>query len=458
MRKLVTLIGAIGILAILNFMFIAAGNPEVNSPTKAEQISEKMNAAPQTESFSDAMIDGVGTFFGYSGFANVQLGHIIMIIVGLFFIYLAIKYDYEPLLLIPIGTGILIGNIPFVSQEIGVQLGFWGEADNGLMIGIYEDGSVLNYLYQGVVKGIYPPLIFLGIGAMTDFSSLISNPKLMLLGAAAQIGIFATFIGALYLGFAPQEAGAIGIIGGADGPTAIFLSSKLANGINLLPDGTTVKNLIGPIAIAAYSYMALVPVIQPPIIRLLISKKERVIKMKPPRSVSKLEKILFPIIGLLLTCFISPSALPLLGMLFFGNLLKESTVTKRLANTASNPMIDIVTILLGVTVGASTQADVFLTPDSMLIFGLGAISFIIATACGLLAAKTMNLFLSGENKINPMIGASGVSAVPDSARVVQHEGLKSDPSNHLLMHAMAPNVSGVIGSAVAAGILLSFLG
>ncbi|MCT4636457.1 MAG: sodium ion-translocating decarboxylase subunit beta [Bacteroidales bacterium] len=385
-------------------------------------------------------------FFEFSGFANVHGGNLVMILVGLFFIFLAIKYDYEPLLLIPIGTGILLGNIPFFQAE-----GF------NLQLGIYEEGSVLNYLYFGVTAGVYPPLIFLGIGAMTDFSSLISNPKLMLLGAAAQVGIFLTFIGALWLGFAAPEAGAIGIIGGADGPTAIFLSSKLANGMNILADGSTVKNLIGPIAIAAYSYMALVPVIQPPIMRLLITKKERLIKMKPPRAVSKLEKILFPIIGLLMTAFLSPSSLPLLGMLFFGNILKESGVTKRLADTARNSLIDIVTILLGITVGASTQADVFLTPDSLKIFGLGAASFVIATAGGLLFAKFMNLFLRGDNKLNPLIGAAGVSAVPDSARVVQAEGLKSDPSNHLLMHAMAPNVSGVIGSAVAAGILLSFL-
>jgi oxaloacetate decarboxylase beta subunit len=279
----------------------------------------------------------------------------------------------------------------------------------------------------------------------------------MLLGAAAQIGIFATFLGALALGFYPQEAAAIGIIGGADGPTAIFLSSKLANGINILPDGTTVKNLIGPIAIAAYSYMALVPVIQPPVMRLLTTKKERLIRMKPPRSVSKTEKIFFPIIGLLLTGFISPSALPLLGMLFFGNLLKESGVTKRLADTARTSMIDIVTMILGITVGASTQASVFLTPESVLIFVLGALSFVVATAGGVLFAKVMNLFLKDEDKINPLIGSAGVSAVPDSARVSQMEGLKADPNNHLLMHAMAPNVAGVIGSAVAAGILLSFL-
>jgi carboxybiotin decarboxylase len=290
----------------------------------------------------------------------------------------------------------------------------------------------------------------------------MSNPKLMLLGAAAQIGIFATFLGALYLGFAAPEAAAIGIIGGADGPTAIFISSKLANGINIL-DYTAagapifVKNLIGPIAIAAYSYMALVPVIQPPIMKLLTTKRERLIRMKPPRSVSRLEKILFPIVGLLLTTFIAPSALPLLGMLFFGNILKESGVTKRLADTARNSMIDIVTILLGVTVGASTQADIFLTKQSILIFILGAVSFMVATAGGLVFAKIMNLFLSKENKINPLVGAAGVSAVPDSARVVQMEGLKADPNNHLLMHAMAPNVAGVIGSAVAAGIMLSFL-
>jgi len=379
-------------------------------------------------------VAGLISFYEYSGFGNVTPAHLIMVLVGLFFIFLAIRFNYEPLLLIPIGVGIIIGNIPF----------FQAESFN-LKLGIYQEGSVMNYLYFGVRQGIYPPLIFLGIGAMTDFSSLISNPRLMLLGAAAQIGIFLTFLGALVLGYTPAEAGAIGIIGGADGPTAIFLSSKLA------------PHLIGPIAIAAYSYMALVPVIQPPFMKLLTSKRERRMVMKSPRSVSKLEKILFPIIGLLLTAYISPSSLPLLGMLFFGNILKESGVTRRLADTASNALIDIVTILLGLTVGASTQADVFLTPKSLIIFALGALSFMIATVGGLSFAKLMNVFLKKENKINPLIGASGVSAVPDSARVVQHEGLKANPNNHLLMHAMAPNVSGVIGSAVAAGILISFL-
>lgn len=401
---------------------------------------------PQDTHEEGQLTGGLRQFWAYTGFRNATSGHLIMMLVGLFFIFLAIRYEYEPLLLVPIGTGILIGNIPFFT-----------DGGMNLQVGIYQQGSVLNYLYFGVMKGVYPPLIFLGIGAMTDFSSLISNPRLLLLGAAAQIGIFTTFVGALLLGFNKPEAAAIGIIGGADGPTAIFLSSRLASG-TILGDGTAVKNLIGPIAIAAYSYMALVPVIQPPIMRLFTSKKERLIRMKPPRAVTKTEKILFPIFGLLLTCFISPSALPLLGMLFFGNILKESGVTKRLAETARTSLIDIVTIMIGLTVGASTQADVFLTKESVLIFGLGAAAFAVATTSGVLFAKLMNLFLPEDNKINPLIGNSGVSAVPDSARVSEMEGLKADKTNHLLMHAMGPNVAGVIGSAIAAGILLSYLG
>ncbi len=436
-KKLLTIIAAIAVIALADAVCNHSGlYSKAFAQTTQVQQTDAGTQSPVTK--------GLATFYKFTGFRNVTPGNAIMIMVGLFFIFLAIKFGYEPLLLIPIGTGIIIGNIPFLQGA-------------GLQVGIYEKGSVLSYLYLGVIKGVYPPLIFLGIGAMTDFSSLMSNPRLMLLGAAAQLGIFLTFIGALLLGFHAPEAGAIGIIGGADGPTAIFLSSRLANGINILSDGTTVKNLIGPIAIAAYSYMALVPVIQPPIMKLLTSKKERLIRMKPPRAVSKTEKIMFPIVGLLLTTFISPSALPLLSMLFFGNLLKESGVTKRLADTAKNSLIDIVTMLLGLTVGASTQADVFLRPESVLIFVLGAVSFMIATAGGVLFAKFMNLFLKDGDKINPLVGAAGVSAVPDSARVVQTMGLKEDPTNHLLMHAMAPNVAGVIGSAVAAGILLGFL-
>lgn len=376
------------------------------------------------------VFERLSQFMEYTAFSGASVGNIVMILVGLFFIYLAIAKDYEPLLLVPIGFGIILGNIAFFP---------------GMKIGIYEEGSVLNYLYFGVTAGIYPPLIFLGIGAMTDFSSLISNPKLMLIGAAAQFGIFGAYTGALLWGFEPSAAGAIGIIGGADGPTAIFISSKLA------------PQLMGAIAISAYSYMALVPVIQPPIMKLLTSNKERLIRMKPPRAVSKIEKIIFPLVGLLLTTFIVPSGLPLLGMLFFGNLLKESGVTRRLADTAKGPLIDIVTILLGVTVGASTQANTFLTPDSLKIFVLGLVSFVVATAAGVLFVKLFNVFLSNENKINPLIGNSGVSAVPDSARISHSIGLEYDKTNYLLMHAMGPNVSGVIGSAVAAGILLSFL-
>ncbi len=468
---------------------------------------------------NERLKEGLSNFWLLTGFRNCKIGNLIMILVGILFIFLAVRFEFEPMLLIPIGTGIICGNIPFfqgngvtlqeaidfaqnaiasgaysfdletakamlltifdgdgnkhmvlseaikevdhlklteyglAATEIENVKAFMNEVfqsgELNLQTGLYQKGSVLNYLYFGVTSGVYPPLIFLGIGAMTDFSSLIANPKLMILGAAAQLGVFLTFIGALYLGFNLREAGAIGIIGGADGPTAIFLSSRLANGTN----GT--RNLIGPIAIAAYSYMALVPVIQPPIIRLLTTKEERLIKMRAPRMVNKTEKIMFPVVGLILTTFISPTALPLLGMLFFGNIIKESGVVKRLQNTASNPLIDIVTMILGLTVGASTQASVFLTMSSIEIFALGAASFCVATAGGLLGAKFMNLFL--KEKINPMIGAAGVSAVPDSARVVEVEGQKYDPSNHLLMHAMAPNVSGVIGSAVAAGVMMSFL-
>lgn len=378
----------------------------------------------------DLIIENISQFFQYTGFANGDWKYLIMILIGILLIYLAIKKDWEPMLLIPIGFGIIMGNIPLFP---------------GLSVGVYEEGSVLNILYYGVQKGFYPPLIFLGIGAMTDFSSLISNPKLLLIGAAAQFGIFGAYMISLALGFSPAEAGAIGIIGGADGPTAIFLSSRLA------PD------LMGAIAVSAYSYMALVPVIQPPIMKLLTTKKERLIRMKPPRPVSPTEKKIFPIIGFLLTAFIVPSGIPLLGMLFFGNLLKESGVTRRLAETARGPLVDIVTILIGLTVGCSTQADKFLQPKSVYIFLIGALSFVIATTMGVLFVKFFNLFLKPGNKINPLIGNAGVSAVPDSARVSNNVGLTYDKSNYLLMHAMGPNVAGVIGSAVAAGLLLGFL-
>ena len=367
-------------------------------------------------------------FLTTTAVANMSGGNLLMIIIGAIFISLAIRKDYEPLLLLPIGFGCIVGNLPSISS---------------MAIGVYDQGSVLYYIYFGVSQGIFPPLIFLGIGAMTDFSTMLSSPRLVLLGAAAQTGIFLTLIGALYLGFTPAESGAIGIIGGADGPTAIFLAAKLA------------PHLLGAIAIAAYSYMALVPVIQPPVMKLLTTRRERLIRMEPPREVSQREKIIFPIAAFLICALLAPGAIGLLGMLFFGNLLKESGVTERLAQTARTSMVDIVTILLGFSVGCSTQAQTFLTPQSVLIFSLGALSFAVATASGVLFAKFLNLFT--KDKINPLVGAAGVSAVPDSARVVQMMGQREDPNNYLLMHAMAPNVAGVIGSAVGAGVLWSVL-
>jgi oxaloacetate decarboxylase beta subunit len=376
------------------------------------------------------VIGQLSQFFQYTAFANLTVGNLLMILIGVFFIYLAIVREYEPMLLVPIGFGILIGNIAF---------------HPGLQIGVSENGSAFNYLYQGVLRGVYPSLIFLGIGAMTDFSALISNPKLILIGIATQLGIFSAYVIAIQLGFTPAEAGSIGIIGGADGPTAIFLSSKLA------PD------FLAAIAISAYAYMALMPVLQPVFMKLLTTSKEKVIRMKPLRTVSQREKILFPIAGLLLTCLLVPAALPLLGMLFFGNLLKESNVTKRLAETAKGAIIDIVTILIGLTVGASAHAATFLTIKTLSIFILGAISIVIATIGGVLFVKIMNIFLKDGNKINPLIGNAGVAAIPGSARISQVVGLQYDKTNHLLMHAVGPNAAGVIGSAIAAGILISFL-
>lgn len=385
-------------------------------------------------------MESLERFWEATAFSHATPGHLIMIAIGCLFIYLAIVRKFEPLLLVTIGFGMVLGNIPF-DPELG--------------LGVYNEGSVLNYLYFGVIAGVYPPLIFLGIGAMTDFSVLISQPRLIILGAAAQLGVFGTLLAAIVIGAQfpalglnnpadPLEllrsAAAIGIIGGADGPTAIYVSSRLA------------PELLGAITVSAYSYMALVPVIQPPIMRLLTTREERLIRMAPPPEVSHLQRVLFPIIGLLVCTFIVPDTLPLLGMLFFGNLLKESGVTARLARTARDPFIDSITILLGLTVGASTQASVFLSPRSIVIFALGAFAFAFATACGILFAKLMNLFV--REKINPLIGAAGVSAVPNAARVAQMMVHREDPNNFVIWHAMCPNIAGVIGSAVAAGVLL----
>lgn len=371
-------------------------------------------------------MDLILQFLQNTGFYLVDYRNLIMIVVGSFFVYLAISKNYEPLLLLPIGFGVILGNIPFFK---------------GFGIGIYEAGSVLNYLYFGVTSGVYPSIIFLGLGAMTDFSFLLANPKLMLLGAAAQMGIFFTYLCALALGFTPQEASSIGIIGGADGPTSIFLTAKLA------------PHLIGPIAIAAYSYMALIPIIQPPIMKLLTSRKERLIRMPDLRDVSRRELVIFPVVGLVLCTFLAPASIPLLGPFFFGNIMKESGVVDRLANTARNAIIDTATIILGLTVGASTQGDVFLNPKSVGIFVLGAIAFSIATASGILFAKFMNLFL--KVKINPLLGAAGVSAVPGSAREVHMMGRRrTEPTSCSCMPwpATPPGLSARRSAPVSSGV------
>ena len=377
---------------------------------------------------------------GSSGFVNIKFGNMIMILIAFGFLYLAISKDYEPLLLVPIAFGVLIGNMPMplsIFNSISVYM-----IDPVTHEYVFNTGgnSVFGMIYVGVKSGFLPPLIFLGIGAMTDFSTLLSNPKSLLLGAAAQFGIFAAFLAALWMDFSPQSAASIGIIGGADGPTAIFTSSRLA------------PSLIGPIAIAAYSYMAMVPVIQPPIMKLLTTRKERLIRMVPGRRVNKVEKIVFPIGGLIVTCLVAPGGLPLLGPLFFGNLLRESGVTGRLAKTASSAMVDICTIFIGLGVGASTNATVFLTEQSIKVFVLGCVAFAFATAGGVAFAKLMNVF--SKEKVNPLIGAAGVSAVPDAARLAHQIGQAEDPTNFLLQHAMGPNVAGVIGSAIAAGLFL----
>ncbi|MDD3489937.1 MAG: sodium ion-translocating decarboxylase subunit beta [Paludibacter sp.] len=379
-------------------------------------------------------------FLRSTGFAGLTWETIVMIVVACILLYLAIVKQFEPLLLLPIAFGMLLTNLPgaglFNSELFAEGHVHWES--------FVQKGGLLDYLYLGVKLGIYPCLIFVGVGAMTDFGPMLANPKSLLLGAAAQIGIFATYLAAIGLNFTPQEAGSIGIIGGADGPTAIFLTSKLA------------PHLLGPIAVAAYSYMALVPVIQPPIMRLLTTKKERMIKMKQLRIVSKKEKIIFPIFATAFISLLLPPAAPLVGSLLLGNLMRESGVVERLSKTVQNEMMNIVTIFLGITVGATATAGAFLNMQTMMIMVIGVLAFSVGTGSGVLLAKLMNLFL--KEKINPLIGSAGVSAVPMAARVSQVVGQEEDPGNFLLMHAMGPNVAGVIGSAVAAGLLLSMLG
>ncbi len=403
------------------------------------------------------LLEALKNFVNSMGFTSIVWQQLVMLLVACILLYLAIVKKFEPLLLVPIAFGMILANLPNTGitdhpiEVMNLVPAALGEGDNvnGLNYVVthanaYQNGGLLYYLYQGTKLGIYPPLIFMGVGAMTDFGPLIANPKSLILGAAAQIGIFITFIGALLIGFSGQEASSIGIIGGADGPTAIYVTSKLA------------PHLLGPIAVAAYSYMALVPVIQPPIMKLLTTEHERKIVMEQLRPVSKTERVIFPIVVTVFISLLLPAAAPLIGMLMLGNLFRECLVTDRLNKTAQNELINIVTIFLGVTVGATTVGETFLTLKTLFIVVLGLVAFGFGTAGGVLLGKLMNKLSGG--KINPLIGSAGVSAVPMAARVSQKVGQQANPKNFLLMHAMGPNVAGVIGSAVAAGVLLSLFG
>ena len=444
-------------VALVSFTNVAmaqdAPDTLVNYDDQIMLISEEAEDAVVNETeqaAEEATLSVAGSlsdFFGSMGISKIIMEwgagnwrYLVMIAIGCLLLYLAIVKQFEPLLLLPIAMGMILTNIPdaglFHSELFAGGHVHWAE--------MAENAGLLDYLYLGVKLGIYPCLIFVGVGAMTDFGPLLANPKSLLLGAAAQIGIFVTFLSAIAMGFTPEQAASIGIIGGADGPTAIFLTSKLA------------PELLGPIAVAAYSYMALVPVIQPPIMRALTTKKEREIEMKQLRMPSKTEKIIFPIVVIIIVSLILPSAASLIGCLMLGNLMKECGVVDRLAKTVQNELMNIVTIFLGITVGATATADAFLNVQTLMILSVGIVAFGMGSAGGVLLAKFMNLFL--KEKINPLIGSAGVSAVPMAARVSQNVGQEANPSNFLLMHAMGPNVAGVIGSAVAAGILLSFLG
>jgi len=423
----------------IGYMQAAEGVVDLMETADAEYITYEDILNPQATSKKEAILN----FLKQTGFSMTTWQSVVMILIACVLLYLAIVKKFEPLLLLPIAFGMLLTNL--MGSEVFHEELFAGGHVHWDLFGASNaiTPGLIDILYLGVKLGIYPCLIFVGVGAMTDFGPLIANPKSLLLGAAAQIGIFITFIAASFF-FTPQEAGSIGIIGGADGPTAIFLTSKLA------------PHLLGPIAVAAYSYMALVPVIQPPIMKLLTSKKERSIVMKELRPVSRTEKIVFPIVTTIFVALLVPSAAPLVGSLMLGNLLKECGVCERLSKTVQNELMNIVTIFLGVSVGATATAETFLRPQTLLIIVMGVVAFGVATACGVLLAKFMNLFL--KEKINPLIGSAGVSAVPMAARVSQKVGQEENPSNFLLMHAMGPNVAGVIGSAIAAGALLALLG
>ncbi len=455
-------------MLVSSIAFASSTDTSSDVPAADEQ-TQSLEAAEDEDSYSINFIDAIVSIAKSTGFASGQWRQYVMIAVACLLLYLAIVKEFEPLLLLPIAFGMLLANLPSAGLMADPTYKFFTTMDEAVayankaskplsdIVMAYSDelgqmayrvpyanGGLLYYLYRGVKLGIYPPLIFMGVGAMTDFGPLLANPKSLLLGAAAQLGIFMTFIGAILLGFTPQEAGAIGIIGGADGPTAIFVTSRLA------------PHLLGPIAVAAYSYMALVPVIQPPIMKALTTRKERMIVMEQLRPVSKTELVIFPIVVTILVSLLLPDAASLVGLLMLGNLFRVSGVTERLNKTAQNELCNIVTIFLGTTVGATTNGETFLTLQTLYIVILGVIAFSFGTAGGVLLAKIMNKLSGG--KINPLIGSAGVSAVPMAARVSQTVGQKENPGNFLLMHAMGPNVAGVIGSAVAAGVFISLFG
>ena len=458
------------VISLLASSIAFASSTDTSSDVPAaDEQTQSVEAAEDEDSYSINFVDAIVSIAKSTGFASGQWRQYVMIAVACLLLYLAIVKEFEPLLLLPIAFGMLLANLPSAGLMADPTYKFFTTMDEAVAYATkaskplsdivmaysdelgqmayrvpYANGGLLYYLYRGVKLGIYPPLIFMGVGAMTDFGPLLANPKSLLLGAAAQLGIFMTFIGAILLGFTPQEAGAIGIIGGADGPTAIFVTSRLA------------PHLLGPIAVAAYSYMALVPVIQPPIMKALTTRKERMIVMEQLRPVSKTELVIFPIVVTILVSLLLPDAASLVGLLMLGNLFRVSGVTERLNKTAQNELCNIVTIFLGTTVGATTNGETFLTLQTLYIVILGVIAFSFGTAGGVLLAKLMNKLSGG--KINPLIGSAGVSAVPMAARVSQTVGQKENPGNFLLMHAMGPNVAGVIGSAVAAGVFISLFG
>jgi carboxybiotin decarboxylase len=440
MKKLIFVLGIL-------FVFTVAWSVYAKAQPATAGVANETSYSATTQQNASLTQGHQGTGFDKiwyaTGFYNITFKEIVMILLALIVIFFAVKFDLERQLIIPIAIGVLIGNIP-VFQCAHIQLG------------VYDKGSVLNFLYSGIMNGFFPALLFLSIGSRVDFSALIANPKLLLIGAAAQIGVFFAIYLALQVGLDEAEAIVIGIVGGLDSPTSIYTATKLTSGFPTFP-GQSFTNFVAPAAMATFLFMALVPMIQKPIVRFMTSKNEKLMRMKPLRSVSKTEKLIFPIICLLISALIAPAALPILGMFFFGNILRESGVAAQLADRARTSMFDIVVILMGVTIGAAAEGEIFLTQKVVWLFVFGFVSLVVATIGGVLMAKIMNIFLKKENKINPLIGAAGVSVIPESANVAHNEAIRLDSTNHLQQHAMGPSVAGIIATAIAAGVLISYV-